>query len=55
MEFIRDNVNKGKILKHDDKIMLDRYLDDYFILFWLQRKMKDMCNYNDNEGWKRDV
>ncbi len=53
--FIRDNVTKGVKLQKDDRIMFERYLDDYFIPFWLQKRMKDMQNYNDNEDWKTDM
>ena len=55
VEFIRENVTKGVKLKKDDRIMFERYLDDYFIPFWLQQRMKNMYNYNDNEGWKTDM
>ena len=55
VEFIRDNVTKGVKLKKDDRIMFERYLDDYFIPFWLQQRMKNMYNYNDNEDWKTDM
>ncbi len=55
VEFIRENVNKGVKLKKDDRIMFERYLDDYFISFWLQQRMKNMYNYNDNEDWKTDM
>ncbi len=55
VEFIRENVNKGVKLKKDDRIMFERYLDDYFIPFWLQQRMKDMYNYNDTEDRKTDM
>ena len=47
-EFMRENVNKGVKLKKDDRIMFERYLDDYFIPFWLQQRMKNMYTYTDN-------
>ena len=53
VEFIRKNVTKGVKLKKDNRIMFERYLDDYIIPFWLQQRMKDMYNYNDSEDWKR--
>ena len=55
IEYIRENAIKGVKLKKDDRIMFDRYLDEYFIPFWLQQRMKDMYNYNDNEDWKKDM
>ena len=55
VEFIRDNVTKGVKLKKDDRIMFARYLDDYFIPLWLQQRMKDMYNFNDDEDWKTDM
>ncbi len=49
VEYIRENANKSVKLKKDDRILFDRYLDEYFIPFWLQQRMKDMYNYNDSE------
>ena len=54
VEFIRENVNMGVKLTKDDRIMFERYLDDYFIPFWLQQRMK-VYNYNDTEDWKTDM
>ena len=55
-------VEKGDIRKgveyirlKDDMILFDRYLEEYFIPFWLQQRMKDMYNYNYNEDWKKDM
>ncbi len=55
VEYIRESANKGVKLKKDDRILFDRYLDEYFIPFWLQQRMKDMYNYNDSEDWKKDM
>ena len=55
MEYIRDCASKCGVLKKSDRILFDQYIDEYFIPFWLQQRMKDMYNYNDSEDWKKDM
>ena len=55
VEYIRDCASKCGLLKKSDRILLDQYIDEYFIPFWLQQRMKDMYNYNDSEDWKKDM
>ena len=55
VECIQENANKVIKLKKDDRILFGTYLDEYFIPFWLQQRMKDMYNYNDSEDWKKDM
>ena len=49
VEYIREKVNGGKDLKKSEKILLDKFLDQYFIKTWLKRFI-DIFNYNDGEG-----
>ncbi len=42
VEYIRESANKCGLLKKADRILVDRYIDEYFILFWLKQGMKDM-------------
>ena len=55
VEYIRDCASKCGVLKKSDRILFDQYIDEYFIPFWLQQRMKDMYNYNDSEDWKKDM
>ena len=55
VEYIRHCAHTCGLLKKADRILFDRYLDEYFILFWLQQRMKDMYNYNDSGDWKKDM
>ena len=57
VEYIRDMVYRSKGLKRCDKRQFDEFLNNYFILTWLRRKMIDMFNYNadDNGDWRRDM
>ena len=55
VEYIRECANKCGLLKKADRILFDRYLDEYFIPFWLQQRMQDMYNYNDSSDWKMDM
>ncbi len=55
IEYIRDRVLKEKRYKKQVRIDFERFLDEYFIPFWTQRKLVDMYNYNDDEDWKREM
>ncbi len=55
VEYIRECANKCGLLKKADRILFDRYIDKYFIPFWLQQRMRDMYNYNGSEDWKKDM
>ena len=55
VEYIRECAKKCGLLKKADRILFDRYLDEYFIPFWLQQRMQDMYDYNDRADWKKDI
>lgn len=55
IEYIRDQVLKEKRYKKQIRMDFEKFLDEYFIPFWTQRKLVEMYNYNDDEDWKRDM
>ena len=55
IEYIRDRVLKEKRYKKQVRIDSEKFLDEYFIPFWMQRKLVEMYNYNDDEDWKREM
>ena len=52
---MRDQVLKEKRYKKQVRIDSEKFLDEYFIPFWMQRKLVEMYNYNDDEDWKREM
>ena len=55
IEYIRDQVLKEKRYKKQVRIDFEKFLDEYFIPFWTQRKLVEMYNYNNDEDWEREM